>query len=119
MNHQLWNSVAAKVVALAFVAAGATACGERMSDVSTSSAGSANPSSSAQVAGTPPAAPTTQNDTAQTTSPAGAKSEVSQSSENTQRPLEGDVNSFSTLSPTTPQKAKNVSTVDTPERKAQ
>ena len=112
MNHVLWKAAGARVLAMAFVIAGAAACDRGDNDRNTSVDRNGLPASaspSAQVIGTPPAAPTA--DTAQTapTSQAAA-SDVSKATESTKRPLEGDNHSYSTVAPTTPQKADGVNT---------
>jgi hypothetical protein len=104
MNHRLWANAGARVLAMMFVVAGITACGDRDGDdVRTSAAN--EPSPSAQVIGQVPQAPAAGSDTAQTTPPAGARGDVSAQAESTQRPIEGDNHSYSTLAPNTPQKA--------------
>src|SRR5688572_4389929 len=98
MNHRLWAATGARVLAMMFIVAGVAACGDRISDTR-AKAPSNNPvSPSAQVIGQAPADPATQpsNDTAQTTSPAGARGEVSAQAESTKRPIEGDNHSYST-----------------------
>lgn len=107
MNHRLWAATGARVLAMMFVVAGVTACGERISDTR-AKAPSANPvSPSAQVIGQAPQEPVAPaaNNTTQTTAPAGAQSDVGKVAESTRRPIEGDNHSHSTLAPTTPQKA--------------
>ena len=108
MNHRLWAATGARVLAMMFVVAGVTACGDRLSD-NRAKAPSDNPvSPSAQVIGQAPAEPnaaSSTGNTAQTTSPAGAQGEVSKAAESNSRPLEGDNHSYSTLAPNTPQKA--------------
>ena len=112
MNHELWNRVAARVIALAFVSAGLVACGEKLSDVH-SGGPSANPvSPSAQVIGTAPAEP--QGNTPQTTQVAGDKRPEGESG-----PKEGDNHSYSTVAPTTPQKAEGKNHTSSPERSTQ
>lgn len=113
MNHELWNRVAARVIALAFVSAGLAACGEKLSDVH-SGGPSANPvSPSAQVIGTAPAEPQ-QSNTAQTTQVGGDKRP-----EGEKGPKEGDESSHSTLAPVTPQKADGQNSSSSPERAKQ
>jgi hypothetical protein len=116
MNHRLWASVGARVVALTFVAAGLAACGERLSDTSSKTPKPTAASPSAVVIGQAPAEP--QADTAQTTSPAGAQSTVSKAEESNDRPKEGDNHSYSTVAPVTPQKAEGVDPQQQPERKS-
>ena len=107
MNHRLWAATGARVLAMTFLVAGVTACGDRLSNTRAKGP-SANPASpSAVVIGQAPAEPNAQpsSETAQTTAPAGAQSDVGKQAESTQRPIEGDNHSYSTLAPTTPQKA--------------
>ena len=112
LNHELWNRVAARVIALAFVTAGLAACGEKLSDVH-SGGPSANPvSPSAQVVGTAPAEP--QGNTPQTTAVAAAPSDKRPEGEG--GPKEGDNHSYNTVAPTTPQKADGKNHTSSPER---
>ena len=108
MNHKLWAATGARVLAMMFIVAGVTACGERLNNTSAKgpSAGAVSPS--AQVIGQAPAEPSAQptRETAQTTPPAGAQGDVGKLAESTKRPLEGDNHSHSTLAPNTPQKAE-------------
>ena len=107
MNHRLWAATGARVLAMMFVVAGVSACGDRLSDTR-AKASTENPvSPSAQVIGQAPQEPTSPsgNNTAQTASPAGAQGDVSARAESTARPIEGDNHSYSTLAPNTPQKA--------------
>ena len=112
MNHRLWAATGARVLAMMFIVAGVTACGDRISDTRAKAPGDNPVSPSAQVIGQAPADPAAQpsSETAQTTSPAGAQGEVSKRAESTARPLEGDNHSHSTLAPTTPQKADGQNT---------
>jgi hypothetical protein len=120
MNHQLWNSVGARVIAVSFALAGVTACGERLSNTSSRTPKPTAASPSAVVIGQAPAEPNASApDTAQVTAPAGAQSNVSKAEESVSRPKEGDNHSYSTLSPTTPQKAEGASATDSQERKTQ
>lgn len=117
MNHELWNRVGARVIALAFVIAGASACGDKLSDVK-SGGPSAHPvSPSAQVIGTAPAAPT--GDPPGTTPVAGNTTEVTKHEETTKKPQEGDNHSYSSVAPTNPQKAQGKDPQQMPERKAE
>jgi hypothetical protein len=112
MNHKLWTATGARVLAMMFIVAGVTACGDRLNDTR-AKAPSDNPvSPSAQVIGQAPAEPqaAASGNTAQTTAPAGAQSDVGKVAESTQRPIEGDNHSYSTLAPTTPQKADGQNT---------
>src|SRR3954469_1488858 len=101
MNHTLWNRVAARVIALAFVTTGIAACGEKLSDVH-SGGPSAHPvSPSAQVIGTAPAEPTPE--TAQTAPVASNTTDVPKGSNG---PKEGDNHSYSSVAKDNPQKAE-------------
>ena len=115
MNHALWKATGARVLAMAFIIAGAAACdrgGDDDRNARVDGTGlPASASPSAQVIGTTPAPPTPGADSAQTApSSSAAKSEVPDAAESTARPIEGDNHSYSTLAPNTPQKAegKNV-----------
>jgi hypothetical protein len=90
MNHKLWTSVAARVIAVTFVIAGVSAC-ERNRDVTTRAA---DVSPSAQVIGTTPAAPT--GDPAGTT-PVATTTEMSKTVESNSMPLPGQPNDHSNL----------------------
>ena len=107
MNHKLWAATGARVLAMMFIVAGVTACGDRISDTRAKAPNPNSASPSAVVIGQAPAEPRAQasGDTAQTTSPAGAQGDVSKAADSTRRPLEGDNHSHSTLAPNTPQKA--------------
>lgn len=110
MNHALWRSTGARVLALTFVIAGAAACdrGDR-NDVEVRQPAAASPS--AVVIGTPPAEPAAKTETAQTApTSSAAQSDVGPKAESTKRPLEGDDSSHSTVAPVTPQKAEGVNT---------
>jgi hypothetical protein len=107
MNHKIWSAAAARVLALTFVIAGLTACGERISNTDTGKAPkAADASPSAVVIGQAPAAPT--GDPAGTTPIAPNTSDISKRVESTDKPQEGDNHSYSTVAPTTPQKADGV-----------
>jgi hypothetical protein len=111
MNHRLWTATGARVMAMMFIVAGVTACGDRISDTRAKAPGNNPVSPSAQVIGQAPAEPqAASGNTAQTTAPAGAQSDVGKVAESTQRPIEGDNHSYSTLAPTTPQKADGQNT---------
>ena len=107
-----------RAVALSFVIAAAVGCGERLSETSSGTPEPRAASPSAVVIGTAPAEPKapSQGDTAQTTSPAGAQGELTKREESTERPKEGDNHSYSTLDPTTPQKANGVNALEIPPR---
>jgi hypothetical protein len=114
MNHQLWNRVGARVIALAFVIAGVTACHDKISDVSSGSRAATAPTPSAQVIGTAPAQPT--GDPAGTTAVAPNTSDVTKQQEIAGKPAEGDNHSYSTVAPSTPQKSENSDPQQQPDR---
>jgi hypothetical protein len=118
MNPIQWTP-GTRAVALSFVLAAAVGCGERLSDTSTKSPKPLAASPSAVVIGTAPADPQASADTAQTTPPAGAQGELTKREESQDRPKEGDNHSYSTLDPSSPQKAENVDGKQAPERKPQ
>jgi hypothetical protein len=89
MNHIVWKSAAARVLAIMFVLAGASACDRR--DVTTH-ATSVSPS--AQVIGVEPAPPS--GDPPGTT-PVATSSEVSKAVESNSMPLPGQPNDHSNL----------------------
>lgn len=89
MNHRLWSSVAARVIAVTFVLAGVAACDRK--DVTTRSA---EMSPSAQVIGVEPAPPT--GDPPGTT-PVATSQEVSKGVESAAMPLPGQPNDHSNL----------------------
>lgn len=89
MNHTLWNSVGARVIAVTFVLAGIAAC-ERQ-DVTTRAA---EVSPSAQVIGVEPAPPS--GDPPGTT-PVADSAEVSKAVESNSMPLPGQPNDHSNL----------------------
>jgi hypothetical protein len=93
MNHQLWGAVAARVLALSFVIAGLTACGERLSDVSARTPKATPADASAVVIGTAPGQPS--GDPPGTTPVAQDTSEVSKGVEAAAMPLPGQPNDHS------------------------
>ena len=95
MNHKLWASVGARVIAVTFVSAGLAACGERQSNTSSRSA--APPDASAVVIGTAPAQPT--GDPPGTTPVSGTTTELAKSVESQSMPLPGQPNDHSNLAP--------------------
>ncbi len=105
MDHKLWASVGARVVALTFVAAGLTACGERISDTTAKAPKPVAPSPSAVVIGQAPAEPT--GDPTGTSQPAGA-TEVTKSVEDKAMPQPGQPNDHSNLAPKPSQKADEI-----------
>ena len=114
MNHQLWTKVGARVIALAFVIAGAAAC-DRISDTSARTPAQPATTGSAQVIGTAPAQPS--GDPPGTTPVDPHTTDVTKHEESTAKPQEGDDHSYSTVSPDTKQKTEGKSTVDSNERK--
>ena len=117
MNHQLWNRVAAKVVALMFVMAGAVAC-DRHRDASVSASSGSAPlpataDASARTIDVKPAPPT--GDPPGTTPVAPGTSDISKQAEQT-GPREGDNHSYSSVAPNNPQKAQNVDPQETRDR---
>lgn len=106
MNHQLWNAVGARVIAAAFVVAGLTACGERLSDVSTSEPKPFAASPSAQVIGQAPAEPAAP-EASGTPPPVNSRGEVAKSVDSTAMPLPGQANDHSNLAPGASQKAQD------------
>jgi hypothetical protein len=117
MNHQIWTRVAARVIALTFVIAGIAAC-DRHHDGAQVSGTTANglPASadaSAKTIDVAPAQPT--GDPAGTTAVAPATSDLSRSAQQV-GPREGDDHSYSSVSPTNPQKAQSVDPQQTSDR---
>ena len=105
MNHKLWASVGARVVALSFVIAGVAACGERLSNTSSGTPKPTAASPSAVVIGQAPAEPQpdtatvgSTGNTAQTQTPSGT-TEVSKSVESNSMPLPGQPNDHSNVAP--------------------
>jgi hypothetical protein len=117
MNHKLWTSVGARVVALAFVISGVAACHDRISDVSSGTPAATAPTASSQVIGTAPAQPT--GDPAGTTPVAPNTSDVTKAEESNSKPQEGDNHSYSSVSPDNKQKSQSSDPQQQPERKAQ
>ena len=115
MNHQIWNRVAAKVIALTFVLAAAAAC-DRHRDVSGSSGSAPLPATadaSARTIDVVPAPPT--GDPAGTSPVAPGTSDISKQAEQT-GPREGDNHSYSSVAPNNPQKAQSVDPQQTSDR---
>ena len=110
MNHQLWTRVSARVIAIAFVVGGLSACGERLSDTHAKKAPDNPVSSSAVVVGVAPAQPA--GDPPGTTPVAPNTSDITKQEESTKKPQEGDNHSYSTLSPETPQKSSGSNPAD-------
>jgi hypothetical protein len=103
MNHKLWTSVGARVLALSFVLAGLAACGDRLSDVSAHTPKATPADASAIVIGTAPAPPT--GDPPGTTPVSPDTTEVSKATESQSMPLPGQPNDHSNLAPNPSQKA--------------
>jgi hypothetical protein len=109
MNHRLWNRVAARVLALTFIIAGASACDRHRDSPPTP----ANADASAQVIGTPPAPPS--GDPPGTTPVAPGTSDLSKQAQ-TVGPREGDDHSYSSVSPANPQKSQGMDAQQAPDR---
>ena len=116
MNHQLWTKVGARVIALAFVIAGAAAC-DSVSHTSSRTPAQPATTGSAQVIGTAPAQPS--GDPPGTTPVDPHTTDVTKQEESTSKPQEGDDHSYSTVSPATKQKSDGKSSADSKERNAQ
>jgi hypothetical protein len=101
-NRPYEAAVRAVVVTVA-LAAGLSACGDRISDTRAKAPQPAKADPSTVVIGQAPAAPT--GDPPGTTPIASGTTEISTATENTKKPQEGDDSSHSTLAPKTPQKA--------------
>jgi hypothetical protein len=114
MNHQLWNRVGARVIALAFVVAGVTACHDKISDVSSGTPAASPATQSAQVIGTAPAQPS--GDPPGTTPVAGNTSDVTKAEESMSKPQEGDNHSYSSVAPDNKQKSQNSDPQAQPDR---
>jgi len=117
MNHQIWTRVAARVIALTFVIAGIAAC-DRHPDGGQVSATSSNglPASADASARTINVAPApSTGDPPGTTAVAPNTSDISKSAERV-GPREGDNHSYSSVSPTNPQKAQSVDAQQTSDR---
>jgi len=114
MNHQLWNRVGARIAAIAFIVGGLAACGDRLSETQAKKAPNTPTSDSAVVVGVAPAQPS--GDPPGTTPVAPNTSDVTKQEESTQKPAEGDNHSYSTVAPTTPQKADGNNPADQPNR---
>ena len=121
MNHKLWTSVGARVVALSFVIAGLAACGERLSDTSSKTPKPTAASPSAVVVGQAPAEPQpdpatvgSTGNTAQTQTPSGT-TELSKSVESGAMPLPGQPNDHSNVAPKPSQSAESTEVLKSPE----
>ena len=115
MNHKLWTAVGARVLAVSFVLAGLTACGDRLSNVSSSKAPAVAADPSTVVIGTAPAQPS--GDPPGTTPIASNTTEVTKSEESAKKPQEGDDSSFSSVARDNKQKAGGQDPQAQPDRK--
>lgn len=107
MNHQLWSATGARVLAIAFTAAGLAACGDRISDTHAKAAPKPlAPSPSAVVIGQAPADPT--GDPPGTTPVAGNTTEVTKSVESQSMPQPGQPNDHSNLASKPSQKSEEI-----------
>ena len=118
MNHRLWTLVGARVLALSFVLAGATACGERLSNTSSKTPPSQAADPSTVVIGTAPGQPSAV-EPAGTTPVVGAKSEMSKAVESNSTPLPGQANDHSNLAPKPSQAVGGVDSLKSPAVAAQ
>jgi hypothetical protein len=131
MNHKLWTLVGARVLALSFVLAGATACGDGVNKTSangnttatasTDAAGLPRDASpSATVIGTAPAQPTGAEPPGTTpVNSVNTNSEMSKSVESNSMPLPGQPNDHSNVAPKASQEASNADALKSPAAAAQ
>src|SRR4051794_2588414 len=117
MNHKLWTSVGARVIALAFVIAGASACHDKVSDVSSGSAPAISATPSSHVIGTAPAEPS--GDPPGTSPVAANTTDITKKEESMGKPAEGDNHSYNSVSPDNKQKSENKDPKAEPERSKQ
>jgi hypothetical protein len=110
MNHNLWASVGARVLALTFVLAGLSACGDRPN---TSTRSAATPDPSAVVIGTAPAQPT--GDPPGTTAVSPGATDVSKAVESQSMPLPGQPNDHSNVAPKPSQAPAGADALKSPE----
>lgn len=113
MNHQLWAAVGVRVIALTFVLAGLTACGERLSNTTSRTPAATAADASTVVIGTAPAQPS--GDPPGTTPVAGNASDVSKPVESRSMPLPGQPNDHSTLAPIPAQATAGSDALKSPE----
>ncbi len=120
MNHRLWTLVGARVLALSFVLAGATACGDRLSNTSSKTPPSQAADPSTVVIGTAPGQPSAA-EPAGTTPVVGVNtnSEMSKAVESSSTPLPGQANDHSNLAPKPSQAAEGVDSLKSPAVAAQ
>ncbi|HET7729962.1 MAG TPA: hypothetical protein VFK48_08025 [Usitatibacter sp.] len=120
MNHQLWARVAARVIALSFVIAGVSACGDRISNTSTKTPPAQSASPSAVVIGTAPAQPTGAEPPGTTpTTSINTNSEMSKAVESNSMPLPGQPNDHSNVAPKASQEASSADMLKSPAAAAQ
>ena len=115
MNHRLWTLVGARVLALSFVLAGATACGERISNTSSKTPPAQAASPSAVVIGTAPAQPTASEPPGTTpVTSVNTNSEMSKSVESNSMPLPGQPNDHSNVAPKPSQATEGADALKSP-----
>ena len=106
MNHILWAAAGARVVALTFVIAGLTACGDRLANPTAKAPTVAAASPSAVVIGTTPGQPTA--DPPGTTPVSSDTTEVTKSVESAAMPQPGQPNDHSNLAAKPSQKSEEI-----------
>ena len=110
MNHKLWSAVGARVLAVSFVLAGLTACGDSISNTSAKVPPATPASPSAVVIGTAPAQPT--GDPPGTTPVDPGTSDVTSAVENKAMPQPGQPNDHSNVAPAPSQKSGEIATTE-------
>ena len=105
MNHTLWTAAGSRVIAMMFVVASLTACGDRISNTHARTPDATPASPSAVLVGTAPAQPT--GDPPGTTPVAGNTSELSKPAEQSAMPLPGQPNDHSNIASGDSKKAGN------------
>jgi len=106
MNHALWRAAGARVIAMAIVLAGLSACGDRISNTHARTPTPDAPSPSAVVIGTAPAQPT--GDPPGTTPVASGSTEVTKPVESASMPQPGQPNDHSNVAPKPSQTADGI-----------
>lgn len=106
MNHNTWNSAAARVLAASFLLAGVTACGDRIADTTAKTPDPVAPSSSTVLIGTPAAPPT--GDPPGTTPVAPNTSDLTKPVETAAAPQPGQANDHSNLAVKPSQKSGEI-----------
>ncbi len=106
MNHTVWAAAGARVVALMFVIAGLTACGERLSNTTARTPKPADASPSAIVVGTAPGQPVAEP--AGTTPVSSETTEVTKPVETVVMPQPGQANDHSNEAAKPSQKAEEI-----------